>query len=210
MGGRSVVVRMPGGAAHTYGMALTGRLAVYAGVCAPSSSSGIGNGSSTSNGASPCTCTRQPVGRRSHAGSTSGVQYQLAVNLTTGSPALDPTIVVRCAATVPAGRSPAASAVSWRAAAISPAQVQSSVGRPAASASNASGGRNSASRYEARLVSKPSIGRPKPICANSMCGESRFDKFAYSSISIASTRRCIERSASGSASVMNPGLLPVA
>jgi hypothetical protein len=37
-----------------------------------------------------------------------------------------------------------------------------------------------------------------------MCGESRWDKFANSSISIDSTRRCIDNSASGSASVMKP------
>ena len=32
IGGRSAVERMPGGAAHTYGIAFTGRFAVYAGV----------------------------------------------------------------------------------------------------------------------------------------------------------------------------------
>ena len=36
------------------------------------------------------TRTRQPVGRRSHAGSTSVVQYQFAVNRTTSAPSLRP------------------------------------------------------------------------------------------------------------------------
>src|SRR5947208_452797 len=86
MGGRSAVERMPGGAAHTYGTAFTGRFAVYAGVNDPRSSSGIGNGSSTSNGASPCTRTRHPVACKSHAGSRSVLQYQVGVKRTASTP----------------------------------------------------------------------------------------------------------------------------
>ena len=48
------------------------------------------------------------------------------------------------------------------------------------------------------------------ICSKIMCGESLRDMFANSSISTDSTRRCNDSSANGSASVMNPGLLPVA
>ena len=138
------------------------------------------------------------------------MQYQLAVKVTTGVPAAVPMMRVRWAATVPAGTSPARITVVSRAVATSPAHVHSSHGWPAASASRASGGWNSPRRYDDRLVSKSAGAVPNPIWRNSMCGESRWDKFANSSISIDSTRRCIDRSASGSASVMKPGLLPVA
>ena len=62
IGGRSAVERMPGAAAHTYGTALTGRLAVYAGVNEPRSVSGTGNSSPTSKGASPRTAYAPPGG----------------------------------------------------------------------------------------------------------------------------------------------------
>ena len=138
------------------------------------------------------------------------VQYQLTVKRITSLPSLRPTITVRCAAIVPAGNSPAASVVVSRAAATSPALDQSSTGRPAASASSASDGENSPRRNAERRGSKDSIGRPKPISSNNRCGESRRDMLANSSISIRSTRRCIDNNAYGSASVMKPGLLPVA
>jgi len=48
-------VRMPGGAAQTYGMAFTGPFALYAGTNEASSSRGTGIGIETSNGASPWT-----------------------------------------------------------------------------------------------------------------------------------------------------------
>ncbi len=59
-------------------------------------------------------------------------------------------------------------------------------------------------------MSNDATGFPNFICSKSMCGESRRDRFAYSLISIDSTLRCIDNSANGRASVMNPGLLPVA
>ena len=88
--GRSAVARIPGAAAHTYGIAFTGRFAVSAGVNEPRSSSATGNEISTSNAASPRTRTRHPVASRSQAGSRSSVQYQFAEKRTTSSTAAQP------------------------------------------------------------------------------------------------------------------------
>ena len=143
IGGRSARRReCPARAAHTYGIAFTGRFAVYAGVNDPRSSSGTGNVRSTSNGASPRTRTRQPVGRRSHAGSTSVVQYQFAVNRTTSAPPLLPDDGRPLRGDRP-GRELAGGEQRRRAARRRPRPmpVHSSTGRPAASASSAERGR---------------------------------------------------------------------
>jgi hypothetical protein len=71
MCGSSSVLRMPGGQAQTYGMALTNPLALKAGTTDASSSRGTGNGMLRSSGASPCTRTRHPVGCKPPSGSVS-------------------------------------------------------------------------------------------------------------------------------------------
>ena len=91
------------------------------------------------------------------------VQYQVGVMRTTSSPPLFPTMMVRCAATVPAAISPARIDVVSRATAISPETDHSSIGRPAASASSASDGLKLAKRWDARFELYDSGGRPKPI-----------------------------------------------
>lgn len=47
------------------------------------------------------------------------------------------------------------------------------------------------------------------MTSNRMPGEFRWERSAYSSMASESSRRWIEASTSGTASVMNPGLLPV-
>src|SRR4051812_41613784 len=137
---------MPGAAAQTYGIAFTGRFAVRPGVKDAKSSSATGKLIVTSIGASPRTRTRQPVGSNSQAGSTSSVQYQFVDIRTIGSSPAYPVIVVRCAATVPAGISPAAMTVVCRATATDPSLVHRSTERPAASARALNAGPNSPSR----------------------------------------------------------------
>ena len=85
------------------------------GLVAAQSSSGTGKWMSTSSGVSPSTSTCHPVSRRSQAGSTSAVRYQLALNVTSGRPFRMPLTCIRCAAMVPAGTRPAAISTSWRA-----------------------------------------------------------------------------------------------
>jgi hypothetical protein len=76
-------------------MALTARLAVYAGVVAAMRSNGMGKRMSMSSGASPSTVIRQPVAPTSHAGSRSVVQYQLARKRSSGRPPRTPATVSR-------------------------------------------------------------------------------------------------------------------
>ncbi len=69
---------------------------------------------STSNGVSPSTSTCHPVARRSQAGSTSGVRYQLALKHKRGRPARIPVTSSFWAAMVPASTRPAAISTGWR------------------------------------------------------------------------------------------------
>jgi hypothetical protein len=117
---------------------------------------------------------------------------------------------MRCAATVPFFTRPAAIGVSWRATAISPEEVTSSSGMPRDSAVSRSVGPNATAPNANRASANSSTGVPNPIRLNSMSGESRRDRSANSLIVSTSSRRCSEVTANGSASEMNPGLLPVA
>src|SRR5439155_17426204 len=101
MWGRSAVVSKPAGAAHTYGMALTGPLALKAGTKFARSSRGTGNGMLTSKGASPWMRTRQPVGCRPQSGSTSMATKPYCVNRIRSTPPIRPWMTIRCAAAVP-------------------------------------------------------------------------------------------------------------
>ena len=80
------------------------------------------------------------------------VQYQVGVMRTTSTPLLWPMIAVRCAATVPAGSSPAASCVVWRATATSPA------GRPGVDRMARGGGEHAERRPERPLEIRRSVG----------------------------------------------------
>ena len=57
-----------------------------------------------SSGVSPWTSRCQPVSRRSHAGSTSVVRYQLALKVSSGRPSRMPLTCIRCAPMVPASQ----------------------------------------------------------------------------------------------------------
>ena len=173
------MARMPGGAAQTYGTAFTGRFAVNAGVNDPRSSSGTGNVRSTSNGASPRTRTRQPVGRRSHAGSTSVGAVPVrreAHDLGTAAASRRSSSAAR--RPCPAASSPGDAASSSRAPPRPrrrPSTRRPAGPRPRRAAP--SDGLNSPRRYAARPGSNDSSGCPNPICSNSRCGESRRDRF---------------------------------
>ncbi|MGW3309546.1 hypothetical protein ACWDG9_23510 [Streptomyces sp. NPDC001073] len=110
-------------------------------------------------------------------------------------------------ATVPSGSVPAAFRVVRRAVATSPTTSTESSGAENASASSRSDGPKLSRSPARRCPPNPAGGRPKPITSNSSPGESRWEGSANSSIVSASSRRWIEVSANGRASVMNPGRL---
>jgi hypothetical protein len=87
--------------------------------------------------------------------------------------------------------------------------AQSSIVTPAASATVARWG-TALMRRSRGPSAVGGIGFPKPICSKIMCGESRRDMLAYSSMKNESTRRWSTSNAYGSTSLMKPGLLPVA
>ncbi len=137
-------------------------------------SSENGNGRSTSSGASPSTFTLHPVGRRSHAGSRSVVQYQLARNRSRARPSRMPSTVTRCAATVPASMVPAAmrgvdSGHRDLAPRLEPVERQRRARRPRARAT----GRSWSGRGSAGLARSPRARRPKPMRSKSSSGEGR-------------------------------------
>ncbi|WP_262062193.1 hypothetical protein [Streptomyces sp. STR69] len=117
--------------------------------------------------------------------------------------------MIRCAATVPTGRVPAAIVVVRRASATSPVASTESSGVPSASASSRNDGPKLSRSPVSRCSPNSAGGCPKPITSNSSPGESRWERSANSSIVSASSRRWIEVRTIGRASVMNPGLLPV-
>ena len=155
--------------------------------------------------------TRHPVGRSSQAGSTSSVQYQLAVNRTRSTSPANPMRMLRCAPDRSGGQLPRGE------------RRRLPGGRRLPDALPAVD--DVARRLRELLQRRPELPhqdtppaarrrtrarRPKPICWNSKCGESRRERLAYSSMVTESTRRCSDSSAYGSASLMKPGLLPVA
>ena len=110
---------------------------------------------------------------------------------------------------MPASMVPAAISVVWRATAISPLASRSSRGVPSASASRWSDGPKLTRPWLSR-PSPTSVGsRPKPMMSKSSSGDGRCERSANSSIRILSSRRWIDVSTIGRASVMKPGLLPV-
>jgi hypothetical protein len=138
------------------------------------------------------------------------LQYQLALKLISGLPFRMPEMIVRCAATVPAPITPAAIWTSRRAVATSPLASIESRGSPIAWATTCSEGPKAWPRYCARASFACGIGGcPKPMIWNSRVGESREETSANSWIRRLSSRRWIDVSSSGSASVMKPGLMPV-
>lgn len=164
---------------------------------------------SMSRGASPSTERCQPVGRMSQAGARSVVQYQVAWKRSSSSPPLRPETVIRCAATVPGGSVPAAIVVGRGAVATSPDATTESSGRPRASPSRRRDGPKLSRTWESRASSKSAGALPNPMTSNSIPGESRRDRSAYSWMVRWSRRRWIDARTSGTASVMKPGLLPV-
>ena len=133
---------------------------------------------STSSGASPSTMTRQPVARRSQAGSSSVVQYHVARKRRTGRPSRIPDTVRRCAATVPASSVPAAISTCRVAVANSPSASTESSGIERASATSWSEGPKLMRPYDSRPSSNAPGGRPYPITSKRSPGESRDERSA--------------------------------
>lgn len=200
---------MPGGAAHTYGIAFTGRLAVYAGVNDARCRLGSGRRARRRTGRRHVRGCASPSGAGPTPAAPPAAVPGRRETHDLGAVAA-PDSVERCAAMDPAASSPARIDVSRRAAATSPVQVQSLTGRAAASASAASGGANSVRRYEDRLASNEATGWPNPISSNSRCGESRRDRFANSSISTESHATLHGKQREWKCVGGEPGLLPVA
>ncbi len=137
------------------------------------------------------------------------VQYHMARKHSTGRPSRIPDTVIRCAATVPASRVPAAIRTARRAVATSPLASRESSGIESASATSCNDGPKLIRPWDNRRSSNSAGGFPKPITSKSNPGGSRCERSANSLIVRLSSRRWIEVSTSGTASVMNPGLLPV-
>ena len=116
---------------------------------------------------------------------------------------------IRWAATAPAAMGPAAISTSWVALATAPEDSTESRGRPTASARVRSDGPKAWAPWAHRRSSNASGAFPNPMTSNRRFGELRSERSANSSICRWSRRRWIEVSTSGTASVMNPGLLPV-
>ena len=170
-------------------MAFTGRWAVKPGDMAGYSSSDTGKRMLMSSGVSPSTSTRQPVSRRSHAGSRSVVIYQLARKRSSCWPPLMQLTVIRWAATVPASMTPAAISTRFRATACSPDDSTESIGTPMASATS----RRDGPKELAACAERPALNgpgsRPKPSRSKIISGEFLDDMSANSSMVRRSRRR---------------------
>jgi hypothetical protein len=120
-----------------------------------------------------------------------------------------PATMICWAATVPASSVPAAISTVRAAHATSPLASMASSGSDSASASSRSDGPKLSRPWLSRAGENASGARPKPMTSNSSPGEFRSERSAYSLMTSPSSRRWMEVRTSGSASEMNPGLLPV-
>ena len=120
-----------------------------------------------------------------------------------------PVTRIRCAATVPASSRPAAISTVRRATATSPLPPPSRGGGESASPTSRSDGPKLCTPWDHRPWSKAAGSDPKPMRSKSSSGEFRWTGRRYSSMTRLSSCRWIEVRTSGTASEMNPGLLPV-
>ena len=175
------------------------------------SSGGTGKRMSTSSGVSPSTRTCQPVSRRSQAGSTSVVRYQLALKLSSGPAPVQSRhleALRRDGARLDPPRRDLGGLAGHRHLALRHDVVErerEGVGEEA---------QRPGERARRRGASTPrgsneDGSRPNPMRSKIISGELRDDMSANSSIVRRSSRRCMDSRANGRASVMNPGLEPV-